>query len=140
MPWTALDSSAFARPAEAWHEVAEFGTFQCSNAELTQNVPWANAGGVEARAAYFRDSSGLVHLKGDVVSNCPPGWTYVAPPSGTAYLIFRLPQGYRPPEEMAYAVPAADEIGQLFVDPGGGVKVYPSPRRARLDGVVFRTS
>jgi hypothetical protein len=144
-----LDSSSFARPAEAWHEVTEFGTFQCSNAELTQNVPWANRGGAYSTAAYFKDADGLVHLKGTVVAQCPPGWSYVAPPPATAYLILRLPQSYRPSQQMAYAVPAGTQRAQLFVDPGGGVNVYVYPPEqpsavsgtaASFDGVSFRTS
>ena len=90
------DSSDFvAAPEDGWHIVGAAGEPQFLAANAAPNLDGACAGGSSswanyedgyARAAYFRDSFGIVHLKGLV--------------TGGAFrcAIFQLPPGFRPGE------------------------------------------
>jgi hypothetical protein len=74
-------------------------------------APWANFAGFAA-AGFHRDALGYVHGKG-VVSNT----------SGVAVstLVCTLPQGYRPRETYAIAVPAGGAAIALLINPDGTV-------------------
>lgn len=77
---------------------------------------WYNNGGTSAVAGYKRDSSGFVHIKGEII-----GGTVT---SGT--LIFQLPVGYRPSEYWEFPTNTwngtALVASNLGVYPDGSVK------------------
>lgn len=61
---------------------------------------WTNVGGNDATLQYFKDSTGIVHIKGVVTG-------------GTATQIFTLPEGYRPNKiigNMVYGIPNNSNI------------------------------
>jgi hypothetical protein len=91
---------------------------------------WANLGGGRSAAAFYRDSQGLVHLKG-VLSGT------------TATTAFTLPAGYRPTEQLFMPVAVAaggDGDGGLNVHPDGRIVPVCSPTCAAvgIDGLSFR--
>jgi hypothetical protein len=77
---------------------------------------WANYGQGYAPAGYFRDRSGLVHLRGVVQG-----------PGGT---IFRLPPGWRPKS-------GARSFGAVTIRGDGSVRAR-AAEFLPLDGIVFR--
>ena len=74
---------------------------------------WVNYGGGEATAQYFKDSNGIVHIKGTVKDG-----TFVA---GTN--IFVLPDGYRPLTNHMFAQNNAGVFGATSVASNGAVFV-----------------
>jgi hypothetical protein len=65
-------------PAEGWHEVGAPG-------EPTFATGWKNVAGPSPSVAFYKDQSGIVHLRGAATA-----------PSGAEQIIFRLPPGFRP--------------------------------------------
>lgn len=71
---------------------------------------WVNFAGGFADASFRKDDAGLVYLKGMVKS-------------GTVLSnIFTLPAGYRPAENMIFAVTSADAFGRITIATNGNVK------------------
>ena len=105
---------------EAHHLVGASG-------EIAFAGTWANFGGSNEPARYWKDFTGIVHL-GGVVKLGTIGTT-----------IFTLPAGYRPQYAMIYAVASNNAYGTLTVNPDGtvvastGSNVYFS-----LSGITFR--
>lgn len=76
---------------------------------------WANFGAPYNTAGYFKDSSGVVHLKGLVNG------------SGTT-VIFTLPAGYRPPAQSLFAVIAQGaSAARIDILANGNVLVQAGP-------------
>jgi hypothetical protein len=107
---------------EPYHEVGSSGepTFQNG---WTNEVP-----GSETTAAFFKDLSGVVHLKGIVTST-------TAPPS----IIFTLPSGYRPTRTACMATYRAG-AAYICIGPNGDVSQMggASTSFLLLDSITFR--
>jgi hypothetical protein len=78
---------------------------------------WANHGDGYAAAGYFRDRSGLIHLRGAVEGSGPE--------------IFRLPRGFRPRG-------GARRFGEVTIRESGAVRAAGDAELLSLDGIVFR--
>ena len=78
---------------------------------------WGDYGQGFARAGFFRDRSGLVHLLGVV--------------RGSGPRIFRLPRGWRPKG-------GARRFGEVTVHVNGAVRARGDAGFLSLDGIVFR--
>jgi len=102
-------------------------------------VNWKDSTEGYGPAGYFRDSLGIVHLRG-VVQDGTVGW-------GTG-VIFTLPAGYQPEYRSVHTVMSyPGEFGQLEVAANGDVvAAFPDPfperkmRSFSLDGVTFRAA
>ncbi len=107
---------------EGWHAV---------NKADFQNG-WTNYGGDWNRAAYFRDSLGIVHLRGLIKSGV------VDPNTG----FFTLPEGFRPPGNELRMVENCGYSTRVDVLKSGQVRAY-NPNNNRwisLDGISFRAA
>jgi hypothetical protein len=100
---------------EAWHTP----TFQNG---------WVNFGDSYNPAGYFKDSLGIVHLRGLVKDG-----------SGT---IFTLPAGYRPPNRELQAVQTdRNTIGRIDILADGTLLMYAGSNGwISLDGITFRAA
>lgn len=99
------------------------------NTPALQNA-WINQGGAFNPAGYFKDSNGVVHLRG-VVKN------------GTIDMaIFTLPAGYRPEyEEMHIVLTFNNVAGRVDVFTSGEVVLkVGSTTWVCLDGITFRAA
>ena len=108
---------------EEWHEVGALGEPAFLNS-------WADYGGGEATAAYYRDTIGEVHLKGTVHS-------------GTiGAQIFTLPSGYRPEAGRAFATQANLLHAVAYVAADGSVYALTGSNVSSfaLDCVSFRAA
>jgi hypothetical protein len=99
--WGHLKPKADARYAkknvEAWHEVGAAGQPAFENG-------WVNYGGSFATAAFYKDTLGVVHLRGLVMSGT----------AGTT--IFQLPVGYRPGSNKIFTTRNASGSGELRIE------------------------
>lgn len=94
---------------------------------------WTNYGGSYAPAGFFKDSTGVVHLRGLVMNGSP------------AACVFNLPAGYRPGYRaifttMRYNSTQGEYAGRLDVDVSGCVSVPGNPYTngyLSLEGVSF---
>jgi len=88
---------------------------------------WINFGSDYNTAGYFKDSNGIVHLRGlikDGIYN---------------YFIFRLPSGYRPSAKEVQMVISDNTLGRVDIRPDGGVYMMAgSTNWISLDGITFR--
>jgi hypothetical protein len=133
----ATSDARYERRAGAWRElgVADFGQFICTNADGDGSpVYWRNTDpSFYTTAAYVKDGSGFVHLKGNVARICPSEWTRV--PSSNQ-VIFQLPPGYQPSHFVLFP---GNGIATVTVDPGGRVQVVEAgPAGLSLNGLIFR--
>jgi hypothetical protein len=132
------DPGAPAPAPEGWHTVAEFSTGnQCSGGTPT-DCTWGYAWGQWPNPAYFKDSSGVVHLRGAVKCNGT---------CASSSFMFRLPAGYRPAvNAVVPAMSSADQYGagsfqRVNVEAGGWVSRATSQGGTAwvsLDGISFR--
>lgn len=93
------------KPMDTWHLVGAAG-------EPAFVAPWTNFGSGEQVAAFRKDLSGHVTLRGAVKSGA------------LTAVMFTLPVGYRPPAALRFAVEANSAYGQVTVFPNGEVKQY----------------
>lgn len=115
--------------AGKWRVVRNRGFLEVRNSPALQNG-WVTFGGGDAAAAYFKDASGMVHLEGRIKD----GVTTV----GT--LLFTLPVGYRPLNELKFAVDSAGAHGRVEVEADGEVRLsIASGADLSLSGISFRT-
>lgn len=84
---------------------------------------WVNTGGVYPNAAYWRDASNMVWLRGRVQGGAVPS------------TLFTLPVNYRPIGTRSFATSLGDVIE---VDTAGVVTVVSGASPVSLDGVMFR--
>jgi len=126
------------KPPEASHAVGLPGNplfQQCNIAQLA----WANDGGSDDPARFYRDPLGTVHLNGSV--SCPSTPT-------VGFDIFVLPAGYTPSRQVWFATPEGTGTGQVAdieVTSAGDVTYATGSDPAgtgavRLDGITFRCS
>ena len=90
---------------------------------------WVNYGNGFNNAGYFKDSLGIVHLKGLVRG-------------GTADTIFTLPLGYRPSARELHGVSCSpNTIGRVDILPNGTVRRHVGDNAwISLDGITFRAA
>jgi hypothetical protein len=96
---------------------------------------WQNLGSSRSTVGYFRDESGVVHLKGAVA----PAFERI-PRSST---VFRLPEGDRPGRAVVLPVLADGGLARLTIRPDGAVVAVVERRATKslsLDGVAFPTA
>jgi hypothetical protein len=112
---------------EAWHEVGSGG----GEPAFAGSPAWGNYGaGTWQTCAFFKDSMGIVHLKGMV-----SGGTV-----GAAYSIFTLPTGYRQPLNAIFVVMSNNAVGRCTISSVGVVcPETGSNAWYSLDGISFRT-
>jgi hypothetical protein len=138
-----LDSSAFVRPgAEGWHDAVYNNGTDTHNPNI--HCYWAPYGPPFAPAAYFRDATGIVHLRGFAQMR-----TGISTSCGDFpdqdYKIFDLPPGYRPEVIGAFAIVSNNTPGRVNTLADGRVMIepgYPTNGNAMnwvsLDGISFR--
>ncbi|MDD5091765.1 MAG: hypothetical protein PHQ23_12730 [Candidatus Wallbacteria bacterium] len=89
---------------------------------------WINYGGGFAAASYFRDSLGIVHLKGNIKSGTIPSTAYT------------LPIGYRPVETQTFNGSVDSGSCRIDILPSGEIQLDTScsATRTSLDGISFK--
>ncbi|MDD5092240.1 MAG: hypothetical protein PHQ23_15170 [Candidatus Wallbacteria bacterium] len=89
---------------------------------------WINYEGGYSTAAYFKDSLGLVHLKGVIKSGA------------LSAAAFNLPPGCRPMETLGFCAFKSGGTGKVNVTPAGDIymDVTCSTDYTYLDGIIFR--
>jgi hypothetical protein len=147
------DSTEFASSTiEAWHEVGSSGEPQFTGSAscpqpdgTTRTCTWGNADTTTTHnsAAFFKDSSGIVHLKGYVTApncgalqnNCMGLNASVLPQ------IYILPVGYRPAKEEVQATISDSGLSRLDITPDGRViPVLGRSSNFSLDGITARAA
>ncbi len=127
------------QPTGSWHLVGAPNETPFGTSSIQPRCMWQNGfHGKRNATAFYRDSRGIVHLRGQVETNgtCDPDKPL---PS-----IFSLPPGYRP--DIRHVEPSSLEGGAGFsvtITPAGVVgprPYYPGARRTKgeLDGITFR--
>lgn len=110
---------------EAWHLVGAGGQPAFQNG-------WSDFNNGFAPAAFYLDPIGRVHLKGVVAGGVLNN------------VVFTLPPGYRPPENLAFAVAAgtgSSALANVDVYANGDVFAFTGSSAAEaLDGISFRVS
>jgi hypothetical protein len=92
---------------------------------------WVNYGNPFTSAAYFKDDSFRVNLKGLLKS----GTTTIAT------TMFTLPSGYRPSEQLIFMVINGNNIGRIDVLPTGEVQIHVGGNAfVSLDNISFRAN
>lgn len=92
---------------------------------------WSDYGNIYNPTGYYKDSIGIVHLKGLVKNG-----TISTTTTGT---IFMLPIGYRPHADSIFIVNSNNSIGRCDVDNLGNVIAYTGGNNwFSLDGISFR--
>ena len=90
---------------------------------------WANYGGGYNPAGYFKDSLGIVHLRGFIKDGT------------VATAAFTLPAGYRPAYTEVLVGQANDLFAQVIIETAGNVKPnIGSNVWFSLDGISFRAA
>jgi hypothetical protein len=112
---------------EVWEEVAD-NPFE---SRRFQNG-WKNYNDEYNTAAYFKDSMGIVHLKGLVKGGS----------GGINATIFVLPEGYRPAaRELRVAIMHDENTARVDIMPNGRVVPYKAHSTwTSLDGITFRAA
>jgi hypothetical protein len=134
-----LDSTAFARTtSEAWRMVGAPG--QPAFTDNCGSVLWANwaEGGTSFNeVGFYKDSVGIVHLKGLAAHACNDG-------NGAGTTIFTLPVGYRPLETELQVTLSNNTVNRINVNANGtvvpelAVGNNASIQWISLDGISFR--
>lgn len=123
---TSIATTAFVRAelaVEDWIEVGSGGS-----APAFANG-WGNAGGGYSTAAFYKDPSGIVHLKGRIA-----GGTLAAS-------AFNLPAGYRPAEHSDFGTVSNGAFGRVVVFSTGPVNAQSGSNvNMSLDGITFRAA
>jgi hypothetical protein len=109
------------RPPEPYHEIGAAGEPPFQNGAQNFGEGFSTAG-------FFIDHEGIVHLKGTVTATRDT-------------VIFTLPPGYRPTQELFISTLATVSAGRLFIHPNGDIEVggaVPTTANYALDSVTFR--
>jgi hypothetical protein len=121
--------------AEGWHEVS-----------FLLPEYWADYGAPYSPVSYFKDQLGVVHLRG-VAKNVLKG---IGLGGGCFYeeegptapgVLLRLPVGYRPASEEAFADDNSEGFGRVDVTHEGlvcSMTTTPAAGFATLDGIAFK--
>ena len=89
-------------------------------------------GGGFSPTGYFKDSMGIVHLRGVAMDY-----------SSTSNVIFTLPEGYRPAyRELHVVITASATLGRIDIISNGNVTLQAgaSGTSVSLDGITFRAA
>jgi hypothetical protein len=108
-------------PAEPYHEIGAAGEPRFQNGAH-------NFGDGFSTAGFFIDHEHIVHLKGTVTATRDT-------------VIFNLPPGYRPGQELFIPTIATGNAGRLFISPNGDVEVggpVQNSANYALDSITFR--
>jgi hypothetical protein len=101
---------------------------------------WVNYDAGFNTVAFYKDATGIVHLRGLVKNGCPFG---VALPGGIDP-IFTLPAGYRPAAQELFVTERSDGSGRLDVEADGDIVpiggILPSGGWISLGGLSFRAA
>lgn len=90
---------------------------------------WVNFGGVTNPAGYYKDSAGIVRLRGSIKSGT----------IGT--VAFTLPVGYRPAFQELYAVNSNNAFGAASISANGDVTAQTGTNVVfSIDGITFRAT
>jgi hypothetical protein len=85
---------------------------------------WINFGSGFSDAGYYKDSSGLVHLRGVIRNGTVPADVFV------------LPVGYRPAATLIFPIVSNDLLGQVRINSSGNVHLYAGSNTwVALDGI-----
>jgi hypothetical protein len=87
---------------------------------------WVNYSTTYNPAGFFKDSLGIVHLRGLIKGG------------STRKAIFTLPAGYRPSFQEILVVQTSSSPGRLDVKTNGEVYPYVNSEWVSLDGITFR--
>jgi hypothetical protein len=121
-----IDSTGFARAKKL--------TWTPAPLLSNQFTTWVNYGPGWSTAAYTKDPSGIVHLKG-LVTCVPNDFT------GCAAIdeIFTLPAGYRPAENSVFATLSNNMIGRITIASDGQViaEIGQPQEWISLEGITF---
>jgi hypothetical protein len=123
--------------AEAWHEIGTSGEPPFMACRVVEGAPtyWTNWGPDRSSAAFYKDPSGVVHLKGMI--KCAGGQNYDVRP-------FLLPAGYRPALTQTHTTMAGDAAVRLDVTADGWLWlngfVPGAANYLSLDGITFRAA
>ncbi len=127
----APDIAANAVAAGPWRQV---GSASQPAFHQTTDCKWKNYDQVHSSAAFVRDATGFVHLKGTVTATDLTSLSSCSSSNPTNQLIFVLPPGYRPAKREAVAVLTANDftsgaatLGTAAVD---GPAISPLPAGA----------
>ena len=150
-------ASAYARVgSEAWHDATlNDGSLYFFAPNPGQACNWTNYGGGQNTAGYFRDASGIVHLRGLVVAHDGTTLTCAFGANQDDAVIFFLPPGYQPDHQWAEAAISNDKPGRVNIDPSHALAAsaftkstveiepnFPAFTDAKvwvsLDGITFR--
>lgn len=108
------DSSQFATAtSEGWHQISTSGTTPFDRFY----DGWSNFDSQHSTAAYYKDSQGIVHLKGVVRG----GGFYDCCYNTERGMIFLLPQGYWPSEHRVFTAVSGSNtaVGRIDIGRGG---------------------
>ncbi len=150
------DAADFAaNGAEAWHEIGTAGEPEMGYGGFQfRACVWANYGNDYDTAAFFRDASGMVHLKGVIVgpennvsgaTTCADAIAGAVPDLNSRQASFvRLPPGYRPAARTIFTTISNSKLAR--VDAWADGRVYPVPPTTGADvgawlslsGISFR--
>jgi hypothetical protein len=91
---------------------------------------WVNfGGGTGADAGYYKDSDGIVHLRGMIRSGTIPASA------------FNLPSGFRPTAPIYFPIASNNAFGLVIVNAGGDVTIQVgSSTYADIGGISFRAA
>lgn len=142
-----VDSAGFARTtSEAWRQVGAAGQ-PAFGTGLQPTPMWRNFDSAHNSAGFYKDSAGIVHLKGVVsfINNTGNTGT-VRLACNTNNAMFTLPQGYRPAVREVVLSVSNDAPLRINVDSNGGI--YPCNQTrdwagtewVSLDGISFRAA
>ena len=129
-----LSGTGFAFGRSASNQQAQPQAVSVTWHALTLKNGWVYADYDSYHAGYYKDSGGIVHLRGSLAG-------------GTAYpaVVFRLPVGARPNHTLWLPIYAVNgSSGGLEIDPDGRAKVFDDNSGsdvngyASLDGISFR--
>ena len=91
---------------------------------------WADFGAGYAPAGYFKDTLGIVHLRGLIKNGSPSTST-----------MFTLPAGSRPEYLTILAIVSNDALGELRIETNGNVSIsVGNAAWVSLDGITFRAA
>jgi hypothetical protein len=126
-----VNESSLNLAAPPWRQVGGAGQ---PAFHQTTDCSWRNYDQVHSTAAFVRDATGFVHLKGTVLANDRTSLSSCSSSVPTNQLIFVLPPGYRPSKREAMAVLTANDftsgpatVGTAAVD---GPAISPLPAGA----------
>jgi hypothetical protein len=86
-------------------------------------------GGTFGAVSYYKDTDGIVHLRGAIKSGTVPSIAFVLPP------------GFRPASTSYHACVSNNSFGFVAITPGGSLTPQVgSPVYVSLDGISFRAA